>query len=461
MTEESNLTEKSLPERFFGAFFDYLFGEKAIRTYKMENGLNFYATDYAFVPDETKPATWKIRLAEQPGKISKSRLDTAVNELVGNQSELPPDTVTAVKRRLRAEYTKLGVHDSEIPISIKASFSLEKSGDTYRWQAIYTNNLRDDDYPSEIISGLSHERFAILVKAGIVPPPELWIWHIPGTRIGAADYVDTVKEGEVVFSIATGTIDPGMEDKARRLCEIPDIAMSHGMPIAFIQRDPRDPSVITHHITREISVLPRWAAANKSTKFLIKEHTMPLSPEQKKLMGDLGFDESRISDLDKDIAQEALRGEGREIKEGDTPPADAAPPADNAMTTDVAGDLSTTGELRKEIADTLGELFSPIAMALKSQNELIKSQNDRLASLESAVAELKVEDSQKVASLATLTPSLSLKQLVAQSIIGEDNEAQLDGRSKLARDKPKQAPGPSVTGVPFLDTLMAGMAEEK
>ena len=54
------------------------------------------------------------------------------------------------------------------------------------------------------------------------------------------------------------------------------------------------------------------------------------------------------------------------------------------------------------------------------------------------------------------TPMASLAALLTQSAIG-DKSTQIDGRSSLAQSKPKEAPVPEehVTGIPFLDAMLA------
>lgn len=448
------MTDELGPEQtLILALKNFFFSEKA--AYKMEHGLNFSANDYAYVEDPDRPASWKVRLAESPGKVTKQQLDKAANELVGNQVNVPINSLSAVKRRIRAEYRKLGATEAEIPVTVKSSFSISKQADgSYRWMAIFSNNFRDDDKPSEIISSKSHQIFSQLVKEKIVEPPELWVWHISGSRFGVADYVDVVKEGNATFSIAVGTIDPGMEAKAERLSDMDDVAMSHGMPIRFIKRDPVYPSIITRHITQEISVLPRWAAANKFTGFVIKEsNNMALTDNQKEFLASVGFDDSEVAALDGNVKNMAAAAEGREFKETTTEPETEPSTPEPVQQTDESTDENLPiVDLQKEIADALIEVIGPIT-------SMIKAQNKAIADMQSTIAELKASDKEKVAKAAASTPQLSLKELVAQALIGQSNEAVIDGRSSLAKDKPREAPVANVTGIPFLDKMMAGVED--
>lgn len=137
----------------------------------------------------------------------------------------------------------------------------------YRWVARYSNNFRDDDYPvKEIISKSSHQNFVKLVDEGIVPPPKLMLWHEDALEFGQADWV---AYDEVGFAIAGGYIHAELYELAEVIKSLDDVRMSHGMPIAFIERDEKDNSIITQHITEEITVLPGYAAANKRTGFIM------------------------------------------------------------------------------------------------------------------------------------------------------------------------------------------------
>jgi len=138
-------------------------------------------------------------------------------------------------------------------------------GGVYRWVGRYSNNFRDDDYPvQEIISKSSHQKFVKLVDAGIVSPPKLLLWHEDGWEIGQSEWVAFDDEG---FALAGGYIHPGFEELAEQIKGLGDVRMSHGMPVPFIERDTVDKTVITQHISEEITVLPGYAAANKRTGF--------------------------------------------------------------------------------------------------------------------------------------------------------------------------------------------------
>jgi hypothetical protein len=141
------------------------------------------------------------------------------------------------------------------------------SNGRYKWVARYSNNFRDEDYPvQEIISKSSHQNFVKLVDEGVVPPPKLMLWHEDSLEFGQADWVAYDDMG---FAIAGGHIYDELGELAEVIKSLDDVRMSHGMPVMFIERDEKDNSIITQHITEEITVLPGYAAANKRTGFIM------------------------------------------------------------------------------------------------------------------------------------------------------------------------------------------------
>lgn len=476
VSEYSELVKKPAPtksilskikEAFTGEgdanMYDLVENKAAI---KRENGLDYPMRDYAFTPDPSAPATWKLRLTESPGKVTVAQLAKAAAALSsggfrGNKAMIPPAALASVKRRVRAEYRKLGVQEGAIPASVKALPDDETGGDNpiflwknqsgqYEFIAVYSNNLRDDDHPAEILSEKAHKGFAKSLELGIFDTPELWHWHLDGTRFGK------VKEVMVVdgFAVALGTIDPGHEQEAEAIIKSKKpLAMSHGMPRQYIVRDPEDNTIINFYASKEISVLPRWAAANKLTSFVVidsKEHNdMPLSDEQRAHLNEMKLPKSVIDGLDG--LGEIGKNAGRESKE-------AAPAA--AITTTDAGDAVVTAELvtRKEVADTLGELFTPLVDAIKQQNELIVQQGAAISNLEAELKELKAVGKAGLAAVVEQTPAASLSDMTRASIFSANSPAKLSDNDPLKGKKPEETDEKArvFTGVSFLDNIIAG-----
>ena len=310
-------------------------------------------------------------------------------------------------------------------LKAKGSFQLWKEGDSLRWLAVYSNKFRDDDNPPEIISEKSHKNFVDMVDKGHAEYPELWYWHIPGTRFGKADYVAFDDSG---FAIASGTIDKGKEDIAQKVASQEGQLMSHGMPHAFIERNDKDNSIIENHVSTEISVLPGEAAANKLTHFIMEEKNMSLPQEKAEALQGLGFDVDAIEQGLQAKAQAAIDS-GTEFKEAEAPP---VPVVEEAIPEpeQVQGDYVSRAELV--------ELFGHFA---EQVGETVKE-------LKGQIAELSTTQTAEVEKQLQMTPAASLTAMW-QSAIGSE-EAKVDGRTTLAKAGPEETPSdaPDIPGLP-------------
>jgi len=240
------------------------------RQMKTEGGVKYPASDYAYVPDEEKPSTWKLRMSEgRPGNITRAQLGRAAAAFSpggfrGERVQIPAADVGKVKAKIRAAYAKLGIKPEDVPPAIKErSLMVYKSGDTWRWATVYSNNYRDRDNPPEIISKAAHEDFVRAVDAGEWPMPELRWWHVKESRLGVADLV--LFDASTGCAWASGSFVNKEVAEALAGCK-DDLRVSHGMPCKEIRRDdPTDATVITRYRSEEISLLPSRVAANLLT----------------------------------------------------------------------------------------------------------------------------------------------------------------------------------------------------
>jgi hypothetical protein len=80
---------------------------------KREQGQNFRAGDYAYVPDRTKPSTWKLRLVESPGgPPTRRQVGMAVAALGpagfrGQKVQIPRADLAGVKQKVAAAFRKV------------------------------------------------------------------------------------------------------------------------------------------------------------------------------------------------------------------------------------------------------------------------------------------------------------------------------------------------------------------
>ena len=96
---------------------------------KTEQGMEFPAEAYAYVPDPEQPSTWKLRLWESPEKgVTARQVGMAIAALGpggfrGNRVEIPREDLPKVKARVRAAWKKVhpDADPEEIPAVIRES----------------------------------------------------------------------------------------------------------------------------------------------------------------------------------------------------------------------------------------------------------------------------------------------------------------------------------------------------
>lgn len=384
---------------------------------KRENGIDFPASDFAYVPEDDMPSTWKLRLTEEPGVFTIAQLGLAAAALSpggvrGNMVEIPESAMDEVKRKIRDEYARLGVEVEDIPNSVKEiGFSIKKIDGKYRFTAIYSNNFRDVE--KEIIAEKSHQKFIELVDKEEIPYPELWYWHNKDWKIGQADFLAYDDKG---FSVASGFIDNKEIAKAmienKELCN----AVSHGMFV--ISREKENEDVIIEHITYEISPLPFEAAANKLTGFIINDSEAKMIDEKKlEAAKKLGIDIDIIeSDIDKKakLAQE-MELDSKEIENQEF---------GHEKAEEVKETEPTQGEKQIDIEFELKEFADGVAEAIKQLNQKIDSIEEKL---------IAKKDEQILSK--ELTPGASIANYFKSAI---REETRIDGRTKLANDMPEE-----------------------
>lgn len=95
----------------------------AEKVYKTENGMQFPAEAYAYVPDPESPSTWKLRLWEDPEKKETARqvgMAIAALEPVGfrgNRVEIPKEDLPKVIAKIKAAWKKVhpDASDDDLP----------------------------------------------------------------------------------------------------------------------------------------------------------------------------------------------------------------------------------------------------------------------------------------------------------------------------------------------------------
>lgn len=313
------------------------------------------------------------------------------------------------------------------------------------WFAIYSNNYRDNDNPPEILSAEAHKHFVKMVDSGEWPMPELWLWHIPGSRVGEARFVAYDESNG--FAMSAGVFDEDKEATALRLSEMDDIGVSHGMPASSIQRDANDPLTLIRYRTREISPLPLWAAANKSTGFLIlqKEQGKMISDEKVKFLKDLGLDVDNLEGSLKNVA-EMLQAAGvpskevsEEVVDVEEQAAESAAEVEDAKEASdeevsVEDEAPVSAPVVSDPAIVAAAVQVGIEAALTELTGALKAINDRLNAIEAKDAEME-----------ELSPAASFTDLLRSAVIGA-KETKVDGRTSFAKDGPSENPNVAKSG---------------
>lgn len=372
---------------------------KAIWTTKFVNNLPDFCFLYVEPGDKdgegkTVPRNKRhFPYKDSSGKVDLPHLRNAIARIPQSNA---PGLTTEKKTQLQDRARKM-LEDAQE----KKELYIWKEGDIYKWLAAYSNNRRDNDNPPEIISSDSHKEFDTALHEGKWPMPELWVWHVP-LAVGQTTY--HIYDESSGFPLAGGVFNKGFEWVAEGLERVGWTGVSHGMPGEWIQRSENDPTIIIRHRTKEISILPQWAAANRLTFNIIsKENDMTdetkALPEAKKIELIAAFG---------DNARQFLEAVENTSKEAD----------------EAGIEKKETGELTPD---------NPIVKALGDIVQSLTSLEQRLKALEEKPV---VEEKEEPFDLISF--------LQGKSAIGKP-ETKVDGRSSLAKDRPEEVEQPSVT----------------
>ena len=301
----------------------------------------------------------------------------------------------------------------EKAVSGPATMTVFKDNDDrYRYVAVATNKFRDKQ--GEVFSPEAHREYVKYVDE-TKDYPELWIWHEKGTRIGVADCI--YYDHETGFRVSTGTFDEGMDDVAEKLAGMPELAMSHGY---IYRKSDLKGGVYGRYRTFEETVLPAAKfAANEGTSFMAaREADMAAPDEKRKFMENL-LGAERFANLEASLGSRAAEMTDAElamaVKEALAAPAAVgataptpAPPSEPIVVAKVDEPVDMVKAVQDSlpgiVATGLKEVMAPVTEALAE----IKTWRE---TVDAALAELKVTDDAKVASMFGLR-GLDMSQIV-------------------------------------------------
>lgn len=146
--------------------------------------------------------------------------------------------------------------------SAEDAFTVFKdAANVWHWHAVFTNNF--EDLEGEILTEKAHDKYIMRLDMGLIPPPELWAWHTPGSKHGEADHI--WRNGHFVHAVGHFDSTPAAEKAITFYRKnAGKIKMSHGFTSpgwAFDGKQYHD------YNTLEITTLPPKAAANPYTSF--------------------------------------------------------------------------------------------------------------------------------------------------------------------------------------------------
>lgn len=170
-------------------------------------------------------------------------------------------------------------------------FIYKDTDGNYYFIGVYSNQFEDRE--GDIISSSAHQEFAKALNDGEADYPELWVWHIPNA-IGKSTLVTYDKD--TGMAVVGGYFYNEYNWLAEQLSKASELGMSHGMPIKDIERSQADKSTIIRYRSKEVSVLPVWAAANVLTEFGInKDKGFDMDAIKSKLLQIPGMTEESVA----------------------------------------------------------------------------------------------------------------------------------------------------------------------
>lgn len=260
----------------------------------------------------------------------------------------------------------------------RAPFVLFKSEGNLRFLCTPTNCFMDRDY--DVLTSQAHKDFVAYCNT-YKQYPELWLWHVQGTKCGDVDWLEYDDEG---FVCASGTIDKDWQEVVLKACEDGNIGMSHGF-IAVPGCVDSD-GCITKYFSFEYSILPVRNAANVWTAFNVGKGVEPmaLSNESKGWLSKLGIPDEQISGFEaanKDTA-EKLKASG--IKHKD---------ANEEATTEAGGSTVTESVSAPQapVQSDVSEGFKALANMLTELGTTVSTIGTEVASIKEKQATIEAE----------------------------------------------------------------------
>jgi hypothetical protein len=269
---------------------------------------------------------------------------------------------------------------------------------------VWSNDFKDRD--QEIFTRKAIDDYVDRVDLGIVPLPELWVWHIPGTRIGQAEKV--ARHGHFVLS--WGAFDDNEYGYAARdyyAKHAHEKGISHGYRYSASDFDGKHYHSFN---TFENSPLPLGAEANLFTSLEGVKAIKMDEKKQQELEAIFGKDRTQaiLANLDK-------RGKALEDLEVEFKDFTAPNPA------------TPTPDAHKEAVDHADKAFSDML------SEVLESSAEPITAALEAVKAVKTMRDENVALRKELMQAVAA---LNERLDGAPRRASKDIKTRLAKDDP-------------------------
>lgn len=332
---------------------------------------------------------WKVFEEHGRSCVHKMNADGSMGPVVHCHNT--PEEAAAQARALYASEPQPG----------KAGILIHKQADgAYRWVGWVSNHYRDNDTPKEIISGAAHKEFVAHADA-TGEFPELWLWHVPGSKVGKADWLEFA-DG---FLLSSGTFDsPALAESLAKSGD--PLTMSHGF--RRLQHD-GDSVVTGRYRMLEESITPQGAEANPWTRFATQKEvdSMPISEAKKAFLAKylppetLKAIEDNTTELRK--AAEAAGVDWKDVEAAETvaiPSAEA--PAEEPKPKPLDANAIAEAAVALVVERLQIKALSDTISGLTAQMGAVDALTEQVKALEATVKALKATDDAKIA--ATMTP---------------------------------------------------------
>lgn len=240
-----------------------------------------------------------------------------------------------------------------------------------KWVAYHSNSF--EDRVGELFTEAAHDQYIGWLDKGVIPYPDLWYWHIPGTKHGQAEWVDRI--GHIVVSAGSFDDTPIAQLFRKEYEKNPQMTShTYGYPKSALLDD----GSFQTYFTVEISPLPVGKQASLWSPFMeVKE--MPITPEKiTKLEGILGKDLASQVLGNADKMSKELEALGIKFKE-----AEGLPSVDN----DAREAIKELATANKSVNDATTKQLTDILTAVKALSDGEKARNEAITKLETFVKE--------------------------------------------------------------------------